>query len=138
MKVQPYLNFNGRAEEAMAFYKQAVDAQGTFLMRCKEAPEGPPVEPGKEDKILHAEFTVGESTIMCSDGYCTGEAPAFQGITLTIVADDDAQATRRFDALQADGGTVQMPLSKTFFASSFGMLTDRFGVGWMVITPEPQ
>lgn len=135
MRVQPYLNFNGRAEEAMAFYKQAVDAQGTFLMRCREAPEGPPVEPGMEDKILHAEFTVGESTIMCSDGYCTGEAPAFQGITLTIVADDDAQAKRRFDAL-ADGGAVQMPLAKTFFATSFGMLTDRFGVSWMVITAE--
>ena len=71
MKVQPYLNFNGRAEEAMAFYKQAIDAKGTFLMRCKEAPEGPPVDADKADKIMHAEFTVGESTIMCSDGYCT-------------------------------------------------------------------
>ncbi len=138
MRVQPYLNFNGRAEEALAFYQQAVDAQGTFLMRCKEAPEGPPVDADKADKILHAEFTVGESTIMCSDGYCTGEAPAFQGITLTIVADDDAQAKRRFEALQAGGGTVQMPLAKTFFASSFGMLTDRFGVSWMVITADPQ
>ncbi len=138
MNVQPYLNFNGRAEEALNFYKEALNARGTFLMRCKEAPEGPPVEPGKEDKILHAEFTVGESTIMCSDGYCTGEAPAFLGITLTVVTDDDTQARLYFEALQAGGGTVQMPLSRTFFASSFGMLTDRFGVGWMLITREPQ
>lgn len=135
MKIQPYLNFNGRAEEAMTFYKQAVNAKGTFLMRCKEAPEGPPVRPGLEDKIMHAEFTLGESTVMCSDGYCTGEAPAFQGITLTIVADGDAQAREQFDAL-ADGGSVQMPLGKTFFASSFGMLTDRFGVSWMVIAGQ--
>ena len=135
MRIQPYLNFNGRAEEAMTFYKQAVNAQGTFLMRCKEAPEGPPVRPGLEDKIMHAEFTIGESTVMCSDGYCTGEAPAFQGVTLTIVADSDAQARERFDAL-ADGGSVQMPLGKTFFASSFGMLTDRFGVSWMVIAGQ--
>lgn len=138
MKVQPYLNFNGRAEEAMAFYATAVGARTTALMRCKEAPEGPPVTPGLEDKVLHAEFTVGESTLMCSDGYCSGEAPAFQGITLTLTVADDAAAQQRFDALLAGGGQVQMPLEKTFFASKFGMLADRFGVGWIVITADPQ
>ena len=134
MKVQSYLNFNGRSEEAMAFYAKAVGAKTTALMRCKEAPEGPPITPGLEDKILHAEFTVGETTLMCSDGYCSGEAPSFQGISLTLTVADDAQAKQRFDALAADGGTIQMPLEKTFFASSFGMLADRFGVGWIVIT----
>jgi PhnB protein len=134
MKVHPYLNFDGRAEEAMAFYAKAVGATVTALMRCKEAPEGPPITPGLEDKILHAEFQVGESTLMCSDGYCTGGALSFQGITLTLTTADDAAAQRMFDALLADGGTAQMPLAKTFFASSFGMLADRFGVGWIVIT----
>lgn len=133
MKVQPYLNFDGRAEEAIAFYKQAIGAKVGILMRCKDAPEGPPVRPGLEDKIMHADFTVGETTLMVSDGYCTGSALSFQGITLSLSADDDAGAKRLFDALLADGGQVQMPLGKTFFASSFGMLTDRFGVGWMVI-----
>ncbi len=133
MQVQPYLNFNGRAEEAINFYTQTIGAKVGALMRCKDAPEGPPITPGMEDKILHAEFTVGESTLLVSDGYCTGAAPSFQGITLTLTAADDAEARRLFDALASDGGQVQMPLDKTFFASSFGMLADRFGVGWMVI-----
>ncbi|MBX3654616.1 MAG: VOC family protein [Ramlibacter sp.] len=133
MKVQPYLNFDGRAEEALGFYTAALGASVGTVMRFSDAPEGTPVRPGVEDKIMHADFTVGEATLMASDGYCTGSAPAFQGITLSLTADDDAAAQRLFDALLAGGGTVQMPLAKTFFASSFGMLTDRFGVGWMVL-----
>jgi PhnB protein len=134
MQVQPYLFFEGRCEEALDFYKRALGAEVTALMRNNEAPEAPPpgmVAPGSERKIMHASFRVGETTIMASDGRCMGP-PTFQGFSLTIEAKDVAEAERLFSAL-AEGGEVRMPLAKTFFAPRFGMVADRFGVGWMVI-----
>jgi PhnB protein len=134
MLVQPYVFFEGRCEEALDFYRRALGAEVTSLMRYKDSPEPPPPDtlpPGAEEKVMHASFRIGETTVMASDGHCQGP-PAFQGFSLVIAVRDDAQAKQFFAAL-SDGGQVQMPLSKTFFASSFGMVTDRFGVLWMII-----
>ena len=131
MQVQPYLNFDGRCEEALEFYKSALGAEVTALMRCKEAPDPRMIKPGLEDKVLHSSFRVGDSTIMASDGYCQGK-PEFRGISLTIIVPEEAEAKRIFAAL-GDGGEVRMPLAKTFFSPLFGTVADRFGVSWMII-----
>lgn len=137
MQVQPYLFFEGRCEEALEFYRQVLDAQVDMLMRFKESPEAPPpgaVAPGSEDKVMHASFRVGDSTLMASDGGCSGRS-GFQGITLSLNLGDAAEAKWRFAAL-AEGGEVQMPLGPTFWSTAFGMVVDRFGVSWMVnVTP---
>ena len=133
MQVQPYLFFNGRCEEAIEFYRGAVGAEPTMLMRYKDNPEPQPgmVPPGAENKIMHASIRIGDSVVMASDGECGGTLN-FQGFSLTVSVRDEAEADRVFGAL-GQGGQVQMPLTKTFFSSRFGMLVDRFGVGWMVI-----
>ncbi len=134
MQVQPYLFFEGRCEEAIEFYRKTLGAEVTMLMRFKEMPE--PREPGMitpetENKIMHANLRIGDSSVLVSDGRCQS-APKFEGFSLTVSAKDEAEGDRVFNAL-AEGGTVRMPLAKTFFARRFGMLADRFGVGWMVI-----
>jgi len=134
MVVQAYLFFDGRCEEALGFYQRALGAELEMMMRFKEAPQPSSpgmVPPGSEDKVMHASFRIGDTTVMASDGRCLGK-PNFQGFALSITAADEAQADRTFAAL-ADGGQVQMPLGKTFFSPRFGMVTDRFGVSWMVI-----
>ena len=134
MHIQPYLFFEGRCEEAGEFYRKALGAEVTSMMRYSDSPEPHPpgmVPPGAEHKIMHMSLRIGEATVMASDGNCSGK-PNFQGFSLTLDAADAAEAQRLFAAL-ADGGQVQMPLAKTFFASSFGMVADRFGVGWMII-----
>lgn len=134
MLVQPYLFYNGRCEEAVEFYKNALGAEVTMLMRYKDSPEPPPpgmVPPGSENKVMHASFKIGDTQVMASDGECSGKTN-FHGFSLSISAANGAEAERLFAAL-SKGGKVQMPLAKTFFASHFGMVADRFGVGWMVI-----
>jgi PhnB protein len=130
MQVQPYLFFDGRCEEAIAFYQRALGAEVTMLMRFKESPDQSMVMPGTGDKVMHAALRIGEATVLASDGRCTGK-PNFSGFGLSLTVADDAAADRLFAAL-GDGGQVQMPLAKTFFSSRFGMVADRFGVGWMV------
>lgn len=137
MKVQSYLMFDGRCEEALAFYAQALGAQTRMLMRVKDSPEPPGGECAPEggvpgDKILHAELSIGDTVVMASDGMCAG-SPVFQGISLALSVANEAEARSRFDAL-ADGGTVVAPLTKTFFSPAFGMVNDRFGVSWLVVT----
>jgi PhnB protein len=139
MQIQPYLFFDGRCEEALAFYGQAVGAQVQTLVRFKDNPAqpgDPAAGPGPADgeKIMHASMRIGESLVNASDGDCRGNAE-FRGFSLVLNAKDDHEAKRRFDALLEGGGDTTMPLSKTFFASSFGMLRDRFGVHWMVMSP---
>ena len=134
MQVQPYLFFDGRCEEALEFYRTTLGAEVTMLMRVKENPDPIPPDmypPGSDDKVMHASFTIGETTLMASDGRAQGK-PVFQGFSLSLSVPNDAEAQRLFSAL-GEGGQVQMPLAKTFFASSFGMVSDRFGVGWMII-----
>lgn len=134
MKVQPYLSFEGRCEEAINFYKTAIGAEVVMSMRFKEAPDQSMMTPGTGDKIMHAELRIGDSHLMASDGRCMGKA-VFQGISLSLTLANDADAKRFFNAL-ADGGQVQVPLNKTFFATSFGMVADKFGVPWMVYVPQ--
>src|SRR5580698_6812254 len=131
--IQPYLFFNGRCEEALEFYRTAVGAEIVMLMRFKDSPEPHPpgmLPPGFEDKVMHATVRIGASTILASDGRCAGTTN-FDGFSLHLLAANEAEVDRLFDAL-AEGGDIGMPLAKTFWNPRFGMLTDRFGVGWMV------
>ena len=137
MQVQPYLNFNGRCEEAIEFYKRAIGAKVEMLMRNKESPEPAPagcLPAGSENKVMHASLKIGDSVVMATDGRLDGP-PAFKGISLTLTVPDAATADRVFAAL-TEGGQVHMPLGKTFFSPRFGMGEDRFGVSWMVIVPR--
>ena len=134
MQVQPYLFFNGRADEALEFYKKAVGATPKMLVRFKEAPDKSMISPGSEDKVMHAAVDIGDTTVLMSDGRCTGQAN-FQGFSLVVSAASEAEADGIFGAL-GEGGQVTMPMAKAFFAKRFGMLTDKFGVGWMVIVPQ--
>lgn len=133
MRVEPYLFFNGRCEEAVEFYKKALGAEVAMLMRYKDSPEPHApgmLPPGSENKVMHISFRVGNTIVMASDGFCKGQTD-FQGFSLSLTVSNEAEADRVFAAL-ADGGQVQMPLSKTFWSPRFGMVTDRFGLGWMV------
>lgn len=134
MKVEPYLFFDGRCEEAIEFYRKALGAEVQMLMRYKESPEPPQpgtMPPGSENKIMHVSLRIGDTVVMASDGHCKG-MPKFEGFGMSLTAASESEADRLFGAL-SDGGKVQMPLSKTFFSPRFGMVADRFGVLWMVI-----
>ena len=138
MQTQPYLFFDGRCEEAINFYRKAAGAEILMLLRFKESPEPPQpgmIPPGAENKVMHAALRIGGSTVLMSDGHCKGK-PTFQGFALSLTVANEAEADRVFGAL-GDGGQVQAPLSKTFFSPRFGMLSDRFGVNWMVYV-EPK
>jgi PhnB protein len=132
MQIQPYLFYNGRCEEAIDFYRAAVGAEVTMLMRYKDSPD--PTSHGAEEKVMHASLRIGATTVLVSDGRCSGQL-SFQGFALSLTVPDDAEAERLFAGL-GDGGQVQMPLTKTFFSPKFGMVADRFGVLWMIyVTP---
>ncbi len=134
--IQPYLFFNGRCEEAVEFYRQAIGAELEMMMRFKDSPEPCQpgmVAPGFENKIMHASFRVGATTLMASDG-CGPDKTSFQGFSLSLSVANAAEADRVFAAL-ANGGQVRMPLAETFWSPRFGMLEDRFGVGWMITVP---
>jgi PhnB protein len=137
MQIHPYLNFNGRCEEALEYYRRALGAEVMNLSRFKDSPEPHQpgmIPPGAENKVMHASLRIGDSVLMASDGHCQG-GPSFQGITLSLTVANEAEAEKRFAAL-ADGGQVQMPLTQTFFSRRFGMVADRFGVSWMVYVPQ--
>ena len=141
MQVQPYIFFEGRCEEAVNFYKSALNAEITMMMRHNENPEpqaaaagsGPNVSKIKGDSIMHASFKIGDTEVMASDGMASGK-PEFKGITLSLNPASEAEAKRIFTAL-SEGGKVNMPLSKTFYSPCFGMVADKFGVSWMVNVP---
>ncbi|MFH0130649.1 VOC family protein [Variovorax sp. EL159] len=144
MKVQSYLSFEGRCDEALGFYKKALGAEVLQLLRYSEAPAPAPSDNADAscggampagDKVMHSVVRIGETELMASDGRCSGQAE-FKGVMLALTANSDADAHKWFDAL-ADGGQVMQPLIPTFFTSSFGMLTDRFGVGWLLVVKQP-
>ena len=135
MPVTPYLFFNGRCEEAIEFYKKALGAKVEMMMRFKEAPGDHKCAPGTENNIMHSCIRIGDTAVMASDGMAQGK-PEFKGFSLTINAKNEAEADRLFGAL-ADGGQVHQPLIQTFFSPKFGMLADKFGVGWMVLVEQP-
>ena len=138
--IQPYLFFGGRCQEAIDFYKSAVGAEVEMLMRFSDSPEPMPpgmLAPGFEGKVMHSSFRVGGSTILASDGCNPSDGAEKKGYSLALMVPTEAEATRAFNAL-ANGGEVNMPLSKTFWSPSYGMLKDRFGVHWMVMVPGQQ
>ena len=133
MQVQSYLFFDGRCEEALEFYKKALGAEVQMLMRFKECPVPPEpgmVAPDAGDKVMHSSFRIGDTTVLASDGQCQGK-PSFEGFSLSVTVPNAAEAERLFASL-AEGGQVRMPLAQTFFSPRFGMVADRFGVGWMI------
>ncbi len=133
--IQPYLFFNGRCEEAIEFYRGAVGAKAGMLLRFTDSPVPMPegkLAPGFDKKVMHAEFTVGDSTLLASDGM--GPTAEFKGFALTLMVATEAEARKAFNAL-AVGGKIQMPLTPTFYSPCFGMVTDKFGLGWMVMVP---
>ena len=136
MMLAPYLFFDGHCEAAIDFYKIALGAEVEALMRFRDAPpqDGPSrLPPGSEDKIMHACLKIGSAQFMVSDGMCTGDGkPRFDGFSLSLTVPDVPTAERLFGALAADG-EVRQPLGQTFFAPSFGMVADKFGVGWIVV-----
>jgi PhnB protein len=131
MKIEPYLFFEGRCDEAIEFYRTAIGAEVTARMRYKDGPGPGPDTQGSGDKVMHANLRIGDVTVMVSDGLCSGQ-PKFQGFSLCLLPPDETRARQMFDALAA-GGEVQMPLGKTFFSPYFGMIKDRFGVSWMIL-----
>ena len=137
MEIQPYLFFDGRCEEAVEFYREALGAEIEMLMRFKDSPDPVPegmIPPGSENKVMHASLRVGGALVMASDGNCGGQ-PQFQGFSLSLSVPDAAAAERMFTALARDG-QIQMPLGKTFWSPCFGMVRDRFGVAWMVTVAQ--
>jgi PhnB protein len=136
MHTQIYLFFDGRTEEALDFYKKTLGVEVEMLMRYKDAPpeakEG--CAPGTENKVMHSSFKLGDQRVMASDGYAKGN-PEFKGFSLSLATKDEAEAEKVFAAL-GDGGQVQQPLIKTFFSPKFGMVQDKFGVGWMVLVGQ--
>lgn len=119
MRVEPYVYFQGRCEEALEFYRDAVGADATVFARFG-------------NQVAHAVLTIGDTVVLASDGQ--GEGPAqFSGFSLSLTGSDDAEAERLFAAL-SDGGAVQVPMAPTPFASRLGLVTDRFGVPWMVVS----
>jgi PhnB protein len=133
MHIQAYLSFDGRCDEAIRFYREAIGAEVQMLMRHKESPEPPPpgtLPPGSENKVMHVSLRIGDTIVMASDGLCGGK-PNFQGFSLSLALATPEEVDRAFARL-SDGGQVRMPLAKTFWSPRFGMLVDRFGVPWMV------
>ena len=130
--VNPYIAYKGTCQEAIDFYKQALGAELIFSQTWGESPMS---EAGFEDKIMHATIKIGDSTIMmCDDprNETTGS-----NISLAIGLNDKDIAHKYFDGL-AEGGQVTMPLDKTFWAEAFGMLTDKFGINWMINCDAPK
>lgn len=134
MHVQPYLNFDGRCDEALEFYKKAVGAKINMVMRWKDSPDKSMCTPQNADKVMHSQLQIGDTVIMASDGRGAGN-PRFQGIGLSVSTSSEAEVDKIFNGL-SEGGTVQMPLGKTFFSPRFGMVADKFGVGWMVLVAQ--
>ena len=138
--IQSYLLFNGSCEQAIEFYRKALGAEVEMMMRFKESPEPPPpgaVPADFENKIMHAAFRIGQTTVMASDG-CSTDKVNFEGFSLSLSVATESEADRAFNAL-ANGGQVKMPLTKTFWSPRFGMLEDRFGIGWMIsVAPSQQ
>ena len=131
--IQPYLFLNGNCEQAIEFYRKALGAEVEMMTRFNESPEPPPpgtLPPAFENKIMHASFRIGQTRVLASDG-CSAEKPSFQGFSLSLSVPNEKEADRAFGAL-ADGGQVKMPLTKTFWSPRFGMVEDRFGIGWMI------
>jgi PhnB protein len=142
MQIEPYLFFNGNCGDAIAYYRDAIGAEEMFRMRFADAPpdaQRPPISADMADKVMHASLRIGDSTVMMSDGGCMekDKQHAFSGFSLSLTGQDMSTAERYFNALAKDG-SVTMPFQKTFWSPGFGMVTDRFGISWMVTAPPDE
>ncbi len=136
VEVQNYLFFSGRCDEALAFYKEHLSADVKFMIRFNESPEPMPegvLQPGFENKVMHAEFSLGNVRVMASDG--CNDVEKFSGFRIALSVPTEEETRRIFNALASEGGKVDMPLMKTFWSPLYGQVTDKFGVGWMVMIP---
>ncbi len=136
VEVNNYLFFSGRCDEALEFYKQHLSAETKFLIRFSESPDALPegiLQDGFENKVMHAEFSIGNVRVMASDG--CNDVEKFSGFRLALNVPEEDEARRIFAALASSGGKVDMPLMKTFWSPLYGQVTDQFGVGWMVMLP---
>jgi PhnB protein len=134
MQINPYLYFNGKCEEAFRFYELILNGKIEFIMRYDESPMADKTPPELSKYVTHATLRFGNSVVMGAD------APAQrytkpQGFSVSINLTHVSEAERIFKELSA-GGTVVMPLEKTFWAERFGMFTDRFGTPWMINCPQ--
>lgn len=139
MPLTPYLFFNGRCEEALNFYKTALGAEVSMLMRYCDSPQPAApgqLPPGSENKIMHSHLRIGDIELMASDGHCNGTTE-FKGFALSLALADEGAARRAFEAL-TPAGCINMPMGKTFWSPCFGMVTDRFGIQWMITVPMAQ
>ncbi len=130
MRVQTYLSFDGRCQEALEFYRDALNAKIGQVVRVRDIPQGPPG--ADANHVVYAQLQVGETTLLAMDGGCAGQS-AFAGFSLSLIAATDEETERLFGRL-AEGGAVRAALAPTFFSSRYGMVADRFGVNWMVLT----
>ena len=130
MQLNPYLLFDGRCEEAFAFYEKVLGGKIKAMMTYEGSPAADNVAPEWRKKIMHATLEVGGEPLMGSDASPTHYAEP-KGFSVSLSPNKVADAERIFNAL-ADGGKVVMPLQQTFWAARFGMLTDRYGIPWMI------
>jgi PhnB protein len=133
MQLNPYLSYNGNCEEAVKFYEKVLGAEIEAVMRFEGAPESMPVPPEWKKKIMHARISIDGEVLMASDAP-PGRYQKPQGIMVSLTVEDAAEGERKFKAL-AEGGAVNMPYGKTFWAKGFGMCVDQFGIPWMVNCP---
>lgn len=135
MQVDPYLHFDGRCEDAIHFYRDALGAEVTTLVRRSDDPSARGGDAtGSGNAVLHVCLRIGEAVLSGTDAPCR-DGSSWLGHSVRLPAASDAEAERLFARL-ADGGQVTMPLTSTFFASRMGMVTDRFGVPWTIVSDE--
>ena len=134
MQLNPYLFFNGQCEAAFKFYAELLGGKILAMMTHSGTPAENQVPPEWREKIIHARMVIGEQLLMGSDAP-PGHFHQPQGFSVSLLVDEPEDAERIFHTL-AENGTVKMPLQKTFWAISFGMLVDRFGIPWMVNCEE--
>jgi PhnB protein len=136
MKMSVHLNFNGNCRDAFALYQKVFGTKSQMLMTYGEAPAGAPVPPDWKDKVIHTSLPLGGGMLMGCDAPPDRSKP-LGGFQVSVESTDQAELKRIFDGL-SDGGSIQMPMAKTFWSPLFGMCTDKFGVGWMVGAPGEQ
>jgi PhnB protein len=130
MQIHTYLLYDGQCGEAFRFYERVLGGKIDFIQTHGESPMADQTPPELRDKVMHVHMTVGDQVLMGSDAPMQHfEKP--QGFSVSLGIEDPAEAERVFNGL-AEGGTVTMPLQKTFWAERFGMLVDRYGIPWMV------
>jgi PhnB protein len=130
MQINPYLFFTGQCEEAFKFYEKLLNGKIQMMMPHEGTPAENGVPPEWRKKIMHARMTFGDQVLMASDAP-PGHQQKPQGFSVSLSVDDPAEAERIFQGL-AEGATITMPIQETFWAKRFAMLTDRFGIPWMI------